>query len=70
VQELHPETKVLFISGYTETPTAQTLIAQGDILLQKPVLRGDLMRKVDEILHLRTLLQSAPEPGNKSGSSL
>jgi two-component system cell cycle sensor histidine kinase/response regulator CckA len=70
VQELHPETKVLFISGYAEIPLAQALIAQGDILLQKPVLRGDLMRKVDEILHLRTPPHSAPEHGNKSGSSL
>jgi len=53
VQALHPEAEVLFVSGYAEVPVAQTLIAQGAILLQKPVSRGDLMRKVDEILHLR-----------------
>jgi two-component system NtrC family sensor kinase len=53
VQALHPETKVLFVSGYAEVPVAQRLIEQGAILLQKPVSRSDLMRKVDEILHLR-----------------
>jgi two-component system, cell cycle sensor histidine kinase and response regulator CckA len=69
VQELHPETKVLFISGYAEVPIAHALIAQGAILLQKPVLRRDLMRKVDEILHLCTPPQSAPKDGNNGGSS-
>jgi YesN/AraC family two-component response regulator len=53
VQALHPETKVLFVSGYAEVPVAQKLIEEGAILLQKPVSRSDLMRKVDEILHLR-----------------
>jgi two-component system, cell cycle sensor histidine kinase and response regulator CckA len=54
VQALHPETKFLFISGYTEVPVAQKLIEDGARLLQKPVSRSDLMRNVDEILHLRT----------------
>jgi PAS domain S-box-containing protein len=53
VQALHPETRVLFVSGYAEVPVAQELIAEGAILMQKPVSRRDLMRKVDEILHLR-----------------
>jgi PAS domain S-box-containing protein len=53
VQALHPETKVLFVSGYAEVPVAQKLIAEGAILLQKPVSRRDLMRQVGEILHLR-----------------
>jgi PAS domain S-box-containing protein len=53
VRALHPETKVLFVSGYAEVPVAQKLIKEGAILLQKPVSRSDLMRKVDEILHLR-----------------
>jgi two-component system NtrC family sensor kinase len=52
VRAIHPETKVLFVSGYAEVPVAQTLIEQGAILLQKPVSRSDFMRKVDEILHL------------------
>jgi two-component system NtrC family sensor kinase len=53
VQALHPETKVLFVSGFAEVPVAQKLIEEGAILLEKPVSRSDLMRKVDEILHLR-----------------
>jgi len=43
----------LFVSGYAEVPVAQRLIEEGAMLLQKPVSRSDLMRKVDEILHLR-----------------
>jgi two-component system NtrC family sensor kinase len=53
VQALHPETKVLFVSGYAEVPVAQTLVAEGANLLLKPVSQSELMRKVDEILHLR-----------------
>jgi len=52
VQALHPETKVLFVSGYAEAPVAQRLIEGGATLLQKPVSRSELMRKVDKILHL------------------
>ncbi len=55
VQALHPEMEVLFVSGYAEVPVAQRLVAQGAILLQKPVSRSDLMRNVDEILHFRIL---------------
>ena len=58
VQALHPEAKVLYVSGYAEVPVAQQLIAEGAILLQKPLSRGDLLSKVDEMLHLRNLLGS------------
>ena len=51
VQALHPETKVLFVSGYADVPVAQKLIEEGALLLQKPVSRSDLMRNVNEILH-------------------
>jgi two-component system cell cycle sensor histidine kinase/response regulator CckA len=51
VQALHPETRVLFVSGYAEVPVAQKLMEEGAILLQKPVSRNDLMRNVHEILH-------------------
>ena len=55
---LHPEAKVLYVSGYAEVPVAQQLIAEGAILLQKPLSRSDLLSKVDEMLHLRNLLGS------------
>ncbi len=58
VRALHPEAKVLYVSGYAEVPVAQQLIAEGAILLQKPLSRGDLLSKVDEMLHLRNLLGS------------
>ena len=58
VRALHPEAKVLYVSGYAEVPVAQQLIAEGATLLLKPVSRGDLLRKVDEMLHLRNSLGS------------
>jgi PAS domain S-box-containing protein len=51
VQGFHPEAKVLYVSGYAEIPVAQQLIAEGAILLQKPLSRGELLGKVDEMLH-------------------
>jgi len=51
VRRIHPETQVLYISGYTEAPVAQQLIDEGAILMQKPISRKDLLRKVDEMIH-------------------
>ncbi|HTZ81702.1 MAG TPA: PAS domain S-box protein [Candidatus Acidoferrales bacterium] len=51
LKRLHPEMQALFVSGYAEVPVAQQLIAEGAVLLQKPVSRIDLLEKVDEILH-------------------
>ncbi len=51
LQALHPEMRALYVSGYPEAPVAQQLIADGAILLQKPLSRMDLVRKVDEMLH-------------------
>jgi PAS domain S-box-containing protein len=48
---LHPEMQVLYVSGYAEVPVAQQLISEGATLLQKPVSRMDLLKKVDEMLH-------------------
>ena len=53
VQVLHPETKALYVSGYAEAPVTQQLISEGAVFMQKPVSRSDLLRKVDEMLHLR-----------------
>jgi len=51
LQVLHPEMRVLYVSGYAEVPVAQQLVARGAIVMQKPVLRVDLLKKVNEILH-------------------
>ena len=64
VQALHPETKALFVSGYADVPVAQKLIEEGAILLQKPLSRSDLLRKVDEILHLRIPLAEGSNLNN------
>ena len=47
----HPEVQVLYVSGYAEVPIVQELIAEGAILLQKPLSRMTLLTKVDELLH-------------------
>jgi len=49
----HPEIQVLYVSGYAETPIVQELIAEGAVLLQKPLSRMTLLTKVDELLHSR-----------------
>jgi two-component system cell cycle sensor histidine kinase/response regulator CckA len=51
IQAMHSEAKVLYVSGYADVPVAQQLITEGATFLQKPVLRGDLLRKIDEMLH-------------------
>ncbi|MFZ1918704.1 MAG: PAS domain S-box protein [Terriglobales bacterium] len=53
LQALHPEMRPLYVSGYAEVPVAQQLVAEGAVLLQKPVSRMDLLRRVDEMLHPR-----------------
>jgi CheY-like chemotaxis protein len=58
IQALHPETKVLFVSGYADVPVIRQLVAEGAIFIQKPVGRRDLLRAVDEILHRPTLFGS------------
>jgi two-component system cell cycle sensor histidine kinase/response regulator CckA len=61
VQGLHPEAKVLYVSGYAEVPVAQELIAKGAMLLQKPLSRGELLRKLDEMLHFPVASSCHPE---------
>jgi PAS domain S-box-containing protein len=61
VQTVHPEMKALFVSGYADVQMAQILVEQGAVLLRKPVSRGDLMRKVDELLHLNINMVSLDE---------
>jgi two-component system cell cycle sensor histidine kinase/response regulator CckA len=50
---LHPDTKVLFMSGYTEhAVTAHGVLEAGTFLLQKPFTRDALKRKVREVLDM------------------
>jgi CheY-like chemotaxis protein len=48
-----PDIKVLFISGYTADYLGRKgVIDSATTLLSKPFLTEDLIRKVDEILHV------------------
>ncbi len=49
----HSEVQALYVSGYAEAPIVQELIAEGAVILQKPVARMTLLTKVDELLHSR-----------------
>ncbi len=51
LRAVRPEMQALYVSGYIEVPVAHQLVAEKAILMQKPVSRRDLLRKVDEILH-------------------
>jgi two-component system, cell cycle sensor histidine kinase and response regulator CckA len=53
LQALHPEMQVLYVSGYAEVPVAQELVARRAIVMQKPVSRMDLLKKVNEMLKSR-----------------
>jgi PAS domain S-box-containing protein len=53
LQMSHPEMRVLYVTGYAETPIVQKLIEEEAILLQKPVSRVTLLNRVDELLHAR-----------------
>jgi YesN/AraC family two-component response regulator len=51
---LYPDTKVLFMSGYTEhAVTAHGVLEAGTFLLQKPFTRDELARKVREVLDMK-----------------
>ncbi|HLJ87489.1 MAG TPA: PAS domain S-box protein, partial [Candidatus Angelobacter sp.] len=53
LRSFHPEMQTLYVSGYAETPIVRQLIAEGAVLLQKPLSRMTLLTKVDELLHSR-----------------
>lgn len=47
---LHPEMKVLYVSGYTEPEGSAHIKRQGKFVLQKPFTKGDLIRSIREQL--------------------
>jgi signal transduction histidine kinase/CheY-like chemotaxis protein len=63
VRSSHPDIKVLFMSGYTDTAVAlQSTLAPGTPFVQKPFTTGTLLRKVREAL--RNGLDALTIPGN------
>ncbi|MFQ6029977.1 MAG: response regulator, partial [Dehalococcoidia bacterium] len=57
MQAIHPETRVLYTSGYTdEAIVHQGIEGQGVQFIQKPFSSPDLARKVREVLDLRRRL--------------
>jgi len=55
-----PETKILYISGYTDRAIVHHgVLAQGTVFLQKPFTGDDLARKVRAVLDDAPNLQAA-----------
>jgi PAS domain S-box-containing protein len=63
LKAIHPEIKVLYVSGYVEAPLVQKLIQEHATLLQKPVTRAELLGKVDAILHDAMSRSASPNSG-------
>jgi YesN/AraC family two-component response regulator len=57
---LHPEAKVLFMSGYTGF-VSRGLVDPHAVLVSKPFTRDELLRKIHQVLSSRTLA-----PANES----
>jgi CheY-like chemotaxis protein len=52
MKELHPETRILFMSGYTQDAIVHHgVLDEGIRLLTKPFTRASLTRKVQEVLN-------------------
>ena len=51
IRERHPETRVLFSSGYSmDAIDTNFVLDEGMRLIQKPYRRNDLLRKIREVL--------------------
>jgi len=51
IRRVHPEARVIYISGYAEMPIVEKLVQEGAMLVQKPFSREDLLAKIAETLH-------------------
>jgi two-component system, cell cycle sensor histidine kinase and response regulator CckA len=60
ITEKHPDTRVLFMSGYTDTAIAHHgVLSSGAALLQKPFTADSLAVKVREVLDFRGATHAA-----------
>lgn len=50
IREQHPETSVLFMSGYAENPLVRMDISEETLLLEKPFTAVQLLAKIREVL--------------------
>jgi len=52
LQAIHSEMKALYISGYADAPLLRELIERRAVLMQKPLSRSELLKTVNELLHV------------------
>ncbi len=51
IRELNPSQKMVFISGYTADSLYKQYLPEGGVILFKPILPSEFLRKIREILH-------------------
>jgi PAS domain S-box-containing protein len=59
--EARPNTKVLYVSGYTGQAVGQGALPAGSHFLAKPFSRDNLARKIREVLDVQTALRLQPQ---------
>jgi DNA-binding NtrC family response regulator len=71
LKQLHPETTVLYMSGYADDKL-QAIASDNEVaLLQKPFYMQDLEKKINELLQYHTGPSSSTEtlPPNQAGAN-
>ena len=71
IAERRPDTRVLYVSGYSESDmNEQGILAPDADFMEKPFTPQALTRKVREVLHPTTVLVNANQDGNKLDAPL
>ncbi|MGH9824923.1 MAG: response regulator, partial [Blastocatellia bacterium] len=68
LRPLHPEMKVMYMSGYTDDVVLQAGLGAEFAFIQKPFLPDALARKVREVLDSTQVPPSQPAPLDPSGT--
>jgi DNA-binding response OmpR family regulator len=68
LRAVRPDTKVLFMSGFSTEVTVVNGVKEGDPLVVKPFRLETLRRKIQELLEVgRSPFSRPPQPPNRSG---
>ena len=54
LRNIHPEMEFLFMSGYVDRSILKEFLTEGRPFLQKPIMRGELLSRVGQLLQTKT----------------